>query len=301
MSKSKNNVTIIYRRKLVDKSPTYKRTGTWKVAYADFITAMMAFFLMLWLLSVTPENTLQGVAQYFAVVRSETDKTGGEGGGNDINLDDGMIGPTAASSSLVNGSPSRGRRINQQDGGMMSDVEKQHFLDIMNTMQKNVEIQDYIDNISVDVTDEGLRIQIMDSDNRPVFKPNTYELQPYMNKVLSVIGKMIKDQPNYLALSGHTASVKDKDALQRTEADYWFLSAMRANEIRKFLTKNLIKDDQVARIVGRSDKEPFDPKDKYSPKNIRVSITLLNSSAVSRFQQSAPTGSPAPAGKQKNK
>jgi chemotaxis protein MotB len=278
---------IIYRIKKKSIKGKDQRSGMWKVAYADFITAMMAFFMLLWLLSVTPENTLKGVAKYFTQTTSISDKAGlGFEGGADSNVEDGTGAPNAASSSLIFGSPSRGRRLDQaSQSGMMTDLEKQHFIDVMNNIQQNLELRDYSDNINVDMTSEGLRIQIMDSDNRPMFKPNTYELQPYMNKILTVIGKMIKDQPNYIAISGHTASIKD---VFKTDADYWTISSLRANEVRKFLTHDLIKQDQVVRIVGRADTEPFDIKDIYSSKNIRVGITLLNNGSVSRFQQSAP-------------
>jgi len=277
---------IIYRKRKKSGGVAH-RSGMWKVAYADFITAMMAFFMLLWLLSVTPENTLKGVAKYFTQATSVSDKAGlGFEGGADSNVEDGTGAPNAASSSLIYGSPSRGRRIDQADrSGMMTDLEKQHFIEVMNNIQQNVELKDYSDSINVDMTGEGLRIQIMDSDNRPMFKPNTYELQPYMNKILTVIGKMIKDQPNYIAISGHTASIKDSSS---SNIDFWSISSLRANEVRKYLTNDLIKKDQVVRITGRADTEPFDAKDIYSSKNIRVGITLLNNGSVSRFQQSAP-------------
>lgn len=279
---------IIIYRKRKNNYKSDKLGGMWKVAYADFITAMMAFFLLLWLISVTPENTLKGVAKYFTPTTSVSDKAGlGFEGGAETNVEDGIGAPNIASSSLIFGSPSRGKRIDQAEkSGMMTDLEKQHFVSIMNNIQQNVELKDFSDNINMDVTNEGLRIQIMDSDNRPMFKPNTIELQPYMVKILTVIGKLIKDQPNYIAITGHTASIKNVD--KKSNLDYWNLSAQRANEVRKFLTNSLIKDEQVVRIVGKSDREPFEPSDLYSLQNIRVGITLLNNSAVSKFQQSAP-------------
>jgi chemotaxis protein MotB len=279
---------IIIYRKRKNNYKSDKLGGMWKVAYADFITAMMAFFLLLWLISVTPENTLKGVAKYFTPTTSVSDKAGlGFEGGAETNVEDGIGAPNIASSSLIFGSPSRGKRIDQAEkSGMMTDLEKQHFVSIMNNIQQNVELKDFSDNINMDVTNEGLRIQIMDSDNRPMFKPNTIELQPYMVKILTVIGKLIKDQPNYIAITGHTASIKHVD--KKSNLDYWNLSAQRANEVRKFLTNSLIKDEQVVRIVGKSDREPFEPSDLYSLQNIRVGITLLNNSAVSKFQQSAP-------------
>jgi chemotaxis protein MotB len=259
----------------------------WKVAYADFITAMMAFFLLLWLLSVTPEKTLKGVAEYFTSTNAISDKVGlGFEGGAYANIDDGNGAPHSASSSLIYGSPSRGRRIDQASkNNMMTDIEKEYFLTTISNIQQNVELKDFSDNINMAVTKDGLQIQIMDSDNRPMFKPNTSELQPYMRKILTVIGKLIKDQPNYISISGHTASVQN---VGKNSFDYWNLSAQRANEVRKFLTTCLIKDDQVARIVGMANKEPFDYNNPYSPKNIRVGITLLNNRSISHFQQSAP-------------
>lgn len=279
-------ITII-RKKSKRAKPVLIKSGTWKVAYADFITAMMAFFMLLWLLSVTPENTLRGVAKYFTQSNAASDRIGlGFDGGADANLEEGTNAPNAASSSLIYGSPSRGRRIEQAaQSGMMTNLDKEHFIEVMNNIQKNVELSSFSDNINVDVTNEGLRIQIMDSDNRPMFKPNTHELQPYMNKILTVVGKLLRNQPNYISISGHTASIKNASQ----DNDYWGMSSLRANEVRKFLvTNNLLNNKQVVRIVGKADTEPFDIENIYGPKNIRVSITLLNNSSVSKFQQAAP-------------
>jgi len=283
-----NNNNIIYRKKRARAKPVQAYGGMWKVAYADFITAMMAFFLLLWLLSVTSDSTLKGVAKYFTPTESVSDKAGlGFEGGVDANIDNGIGAPHSAANSLIYGSPSRNRRKidDAHKSSMMADAEKQQFLAIINNIKKNPELQDFSDNINIDVTDEGLRIQIMDSDNRPMFKPNTYQLQPYMSKILTVIGKMIKDQPNYLSISGHTSAI-EYNKLQ--SIDSWNISSQRANEVRKFLTTNLISEHQIVRIIGMSDREPFDPSDQYSIKNIRVSVTLLNNASVSPFQQSAP-------------
>ena len=285
-------VQVYRKRKTREKySATYN--GMWKVAYADFITAMMAFFLLMWLLSITSDETLKGVAKYFTPTTSVSDKAGlGFEGGVDANIDDGIGAPHSAANSLIYGSPSKNRRkINANDkSAMIADAEQQKFLAIISNIQQNPELQDLSDNINVAVSDEGLRIQIMDSDNRPMFKPNTYELQPYMNRILTIIGKMIKNQPNYIAISGHTASVEGKNTkLQYVDA--WNISSQRANEVRKFLTANLIDDYQVVKIVGMADREPFDFQDQYSVKNIRVSITLLNNASLSPFQQSAPSKS----------
>lgn len=262
--------------------------GAWKVAYADFVTAMMAFFLLLWLISVSDKATLQGVAQYFTPTESISDKAGlGFDGGADANIEKGTGAPNAASSSLIYGSPSKGHRVDSaRMPSNMSDIERDHFISIMNSIQQSSELKSFADNIQIDITNEGLRIQIMDSDNRPMFKPNTADLQPYMEKIITIIAKMVSTQPNYISISGHTASVK---AGSDTGIDFWNISADRANEVRKFMTQKLIDKGQVVKIIGLSDREPFDPKDPFGIKNIRVGITLLNEASITAYQKSVPT------------
>ena len=266
--------------------------GAWKVAYADFVTAMMAFFLLLWLLSVSSEKTLRGVAEYFTPTEAISDKAGlGFDGGMDTNLDDGVGATQAASSSLIYGSPTKGHRVDEaRDPSNMSEVERDHFLALAKSIENSAEIQKFADNVHIDITNEGLRIQITDSDNRPMFKPNTSELQPYMKSILKVIGRMIKTQPNYISISGHTASLKNPAI--GAGIDFWEVSSDRANEVRKFMTDNLIKEHQVVKIIGKSDREPFDPKDPYGIKNIRVGITLLNDKSISSYEKSVPDSKP---------
>ena len=179
---AKNQQVLIKKVKKIEGGGHHG--GAWKVAYADFVTAMMAFFLLLWLVSVSDKATLQGVAQYFTPTESISDKAGlGFDGGADANLEEGVGAPNAASSSLIYGSPSKGHRVDAARlPSNMSDVEKDHFISIMNSIQQNSELQKYSDNLHVDITNEGLRIQIMDSDNRPMFEPNTSQLQPYIWK-----------------------------------------------------------------------------------------------------------------------
>jgi chemotaxis protein MotB len=263
--------------------------GAWKVAYADFVTAMMAFFLLLWLLSVSSEKTLKGVAEYFTPTEAISDKAGlGFDGGTEANLDEGLAAANAASSSLIYGSPTKGHRVDAaREPSQMSDVEREHFMSIMNSLQNDSELQNFADNISIDITNEGLRIQIMDSQDRPMFKPNTADLQSYMEKILSIIGRMIKTQPNYISISGHTASLKDQNEIP--EVDFWELSASRSNKVRAFLTgKKILPNNQIVKVIARADREPYDAKDPYGVKNIRVGITLLNNNAISSFEKSAP-------------
>jgi chemotaxis protein MotB len=250
---------------------------------------MMAFFLLLWLVSISSKDTLKGIAEYFTPTESISDKAGlGFDGGMDANIEKGPGAQNAASSSLIYGSPSKGHRVDAaRMPSNMSDVEKDHFVSIMNSIEQNSDLRDYTDNLHIDITNEGLRIQITDSDNRPMFKPNTSELQPYMEKIVTVIAKIVANQPNYISISGHTAAIKSPNV--SSQLDFWKISSDRANEVRKFMTKELIDKKQVVKIMGRADREPFDPKDPYGVQNIRVGITLLNEASISDYQKAAPT------------
>ncbi len=284
---SKNNSVIVIRK--IKKIQAYKKQScSWKVAYADFVTAMMAFFLLLWLLSVSSESTVEGVAKYFTPMESISDKAGlGFDGGTETNIEKGIGADNAASSSLIYGSPSKGHRVDPvRKSSNMTDVEKEHFISIMNSIDQNSDLKPYSDNLQMDITNEGLRIQIIDSDNRPMFKPNTSELEPYMEKIISVIGKIVSNQPNYISISGHTSSIKDSNI--SNALDLWKISSDRANEVRKFMVKKLIDKKQVVKIIGRADREPFDYKNPYSVQNIRVGITLLNEDSISDYQKSIP-------------
>lgn len=279
---------IIIIKKVKKSSDGRRKAVAWKVAYADFVTAMMAFFLLLWLVSISSRDTLKGIAEYFTPTESVSNKAGlGFDGGANPNMDKSIASQSAASSSLIYGSPSKGHRVDSaRMPSNMSDVEKDHFVSIMNSIEQNSELKNYSDNLSIDITNEGLRIQITDSDNRPMFKPNTAELEPYMEKIVTVIGKIVANQPNYISISGHTASIKDPNSANKL--DFWEISADRANEVRKNMMKQLIDKKQVVKIIGRADREPYDAKDPYGVKNIRVGITLLNDASISNYQKAAP-------------
>lgn len=282
---AKNKPTIIIKK--IKKMQGGHHGGAWKVAYADFVTAMMAFFLLLWLISVSDKATLKGVAQYFTPTESVSDKAGlGMSGGIDTNATEGVGAPHVSASSLIYGAPTQGQKTTI--GSLktnMSEKDRKYFMSIMSGIEKSSELQNFAKNITVDITNEGLRIQIMDSNNRPMFKPNTSELQPYMENIINVIGKMINLQPNYIAISGHTASVKKGES---GNIDFWNISSSRANEVRKYMSNKLIDKNQVVKIIGKADKEPFDAKDPYSVKNMRIGITLLNQASISDYQKSLP-------------
>ena len=275
--KQKDQVQIVYVTKKKRGSGEQAHAGMWKVAYADFITAMMCFFLLMWLISTTPKDRLEGLAQYFATKSSTSKGTGDEEG------KDHGIAKKSQPKQLLNSSA--GEQVFDSDKfNLVSAEEKQSFINTMNTVKKDKTLQEFSENIVWDITSEGLRIQITDTNNRPMFKPNTSELAPYMKQILNAVSGMISTYPNYISIAGHTASITNGD---QNSGDYWQLSALRANEVRKFLSSSL-KPDQVVRIMGKADKEPMTPADPFNSQNARITITLLTNGSVSKFQQSVP-------------
>ena len=283
MSEDKSTTTpLIVTRKVKVGGGDYHQSGMWKVAYADFITAMMAFFLMLWILNSTPEETLEGVAKYFTIAESSTAGAGDDAG---VSVDNDTGIPSEESKVMTlspNNPTSSGSRMTKFYGRRNMTSSEDAFSSIVNNIQKNIEMQEYQQNIAFDMTSEGMRIQIMDSDNRPMFKPSTDILQPYMRQILTVVGKLIKVYPNYLAITGHTNSAINSGA------DMWWLSAARANQVRSFLTDGIIADKQVMSILGKADREPINPNNPADPKNIRISILLIDPDKVSSYQRATP-------------
>jgi chemotaxis protein MotB len=267
---------IIYKKsKSRDDAPHH--SGMWKVAYADFITAMMCFFLLMWLISTTPKDKLEGLAHYFATKSSSGKDVGEEDG-----VDKGLTKKAQPKQLLHSTS---GEQIFESDKfNLLSAEDRQSFMNTMNNIKKDNVLQRFSENIIWDITSEGLRIQITDANNRPMFKPNTTEIAPYMRDILNAVANMVKSYPNYVAISGHTASIPLDS---QNTIDYWQLSALRANEIRKFLSHTL-KPDQIIRIIGKSDTEPMSYEDPFGSQNARITITLLRNGSVSKFQQSVP-------------
>ena len=151
--------------------------------------------------------------------------------GSDTNLEEGIGAPHVAASSLIYGSPSKGHRVDAARlPSNTNEVEKDHFLKIMETIDHDTTLQKYSDNIHIDITEDGLRIQITDSDNRSIFKPSTSTIQPYIKQIINVIGKIVSTQPNYIAITGHASP---NEEIESGKGDLWSLSSDRANEIRK--------------------------------------------------------------------
>ncbi len=260
--------------------------GAWKIAYADFVTAMMAFFLLMWLLGSTNTGDLKGIADYFntplkvALAGGSSSSDGAniiKGGGKDMTRTEGAVkqGEAVVRKAInLNAVTEEAQRIEKKK-------ELDQLKDLKDSIEKeinaNPKLQQFKEQILLDITSEGLRIQIVDEKNRPMFKSGSAKLEPYTKEILHEIGTMLNQVPNKVSLSGHT----DAKAFPGGEKGYsnWDLSADRANASRRELVAGGIGDDKIVRVVGLSSAVLFDKIDPLNPINRRISIIVMNKRA----------------------
>ncbi len=257
--------------------------GAWKIAYADFVTAMMAFFLLMWLLGSTSKGNLKGISDYFATPLKVA-MAGGSGSGD--------------SSSVIKGGGKDLTRVDGQVKKAEEDLKDKSFnltaakkelerLELMKLKALKARIEAAIENnpmlrqfkkqLLIDITSEGLRIQIVDEQNRPMFALARAELQPYTREILHEIGRMLNEVDNRVSISGHT----DATPYASGEKGYsnWELSADRANASRRELIVGGMDETKIVRVVGLSSAVLFDKQDPFNPVNRRISLIVMNKKA----------------------
>lgn len=249
--------------------------GAWKVAYADFVTAMMAFFLLMWLLgSTTPEQRV-GLSHFF----TNPSAIQGPGGASTSMIklggtQDMPTGPTQQTSigGLAQPSPSElSRQAAKLDKMRLQTLE----VKLKDAIDNSQALKPFKDQLLIDLTPEGLRIQIVDKENRPMFERGSATLMPYAKTILERIGAFLKTVPNKISITGHTDAYR-----YRTQTmSNWLLSAERANAARVALIAGGMPKDRVAQIVGLSDTVLFDKKNPYAAVNRRISIIVLTKKA----------------------
>ncbi|MFZ6846700.1 flagellar motor protein MotB [Undibacterium sp. RuRC25W] len=263
--------------------------GAWKIAYADFVTAMMAFFLLMWLLGSTAKGNLQGIAEYFQtplkVAMAGGDGSGDsssviKGGGKDLSLREGQnrrgdIEAQKKSYNLQAAEAALAKADAERLKGLKARIEA--------VIESNPVLKQYKKQLLLDITTEGLRIQMVDELNRPMFASAKADLQPYTKEILHEIGKALNDVPNKISLSGHT----DSAPYGMGEKGYsnWELSADRANASRRELVYGGMDESKVLRIVGLSSSVLFDKDDPLNPINRRISIIVMNKKAEESASQ----------------
>ena len=286
MSKDKDRA-IVVKRSAPKKAGHHG--GAWKLAYADFMTAMMAFFLLMWLLSSASTVQLRGIADYFNQPlkitlwggdRSAEDSSILKGGGRDISTD--SQGITRQS----DGSMTRAERtvakndddaVNQMQGELeRREQVRLHDLQIklMAAIEANPVLRQFKQQIRIDSTLTGLRIEIVDSQKRPMFATARDVVEPYMRDILREIGHTLNDVPNRIIVQGHTDAVQYAGG----EKGYsnWELSADRANASRRELIAGGMDEAKVMRVIGLASTQNLNKADPLDPENRRISIIVLN-------------------------
>lgn len=252
--------------------------GAWKIAYADFVTAMMAFFLLMWLLGSSTKSQLEGISEYF-----KTPLKVAMMGGSSVG---------ESSSVLKGGGTDLTRQLGEvKKGDIKDDIQAKKILreriervrleglkkKIEDAIENNPSLKKFSNQLLLDITPDGLRIQIVDEQNRPMFALGKAELQPYTKTILREIGKMLNDVNNKISLSGHT----DAKPFPSGDKGYsnWELSADRANASRRELIFGGMDKNKVLQVIGLSSAVLFDKNDPLNPINRRISIVVMNERA----------------------
>lgn len=267
--------------------------GAWKVAYADFVTAMMAFFLLLWLLNVSTDMQKAELAAYFddpthPKVSDSKSGAGGTLGGISVspigNMSSNLQPPVAPPvqeqpkpSPMI---PPPQMQPQQQQNNKQSEAQKkaenQRFEAVKKlleeTVKENTELNKLSDHIEIDITNEGLRIQIVDKEGESMFPLGSAKMLEKTEKILYAVGGVIKVMPNDLSIRGHTDGTP-----YRTGAVYtnWELSADRANASRRALLAAGVKRQKLANVMGKADTDLYVKDDPEAAQNRRISIVLL--------------------------
>ena len=285
-----NNAVVIKRLKKGGHSGHHG--GAWKVAYADFVTAMMAFFLLMWLINTTTPEQKRGIADYFAPqsIAQTMSGSGGVLGGKVMGEDSAHAGgaqsvmqkqsPPAHSStqkSLAAGATEGGassstdsnsQARSRQDGEFAHAVEA-----IRQAIQDNPDIANLSHQVILENTPQGLRIQLVDQDGRPMVQQGSNQPMPYARKLLAAVGGIVSQLPNRVSISGHTGG-NDVNAT----GGAWELSACRANQARAVLQAGGLGSDRIYEVAGKAGSEPLLPEDPNASANRRLSILLVRKS-----------------------
>ena len=278
MATKDENPLIVIKR--VKKVAGGHHGGAWKIAYADFVTAMMAFFLLMWLLASVSKEDLKGISEYFKmpiekIVSTGPSTTGSSGifvgGGKDLTRKDGEV--------------SKADDNNDKSPQKMLDEEglKQLKTKVESVIQDNPQLKSYKQQVLIDIMDDGLRIQIVDNLKRPMFALSDDELQLYARDIMKAIGKSLNGVENKLTLSGHT----DAHPFPNKEKSYsnWELSADRANAARRELVNGGMDETKLLQVIGLSSAVLYDKVDPLNPINRRISIIVMNKKAQERIER----------------
>ncbi len=273
--------------------------GAWKVAYADFTTAMMAFFMLLWLLNVAPPETLAGLADYFSPTTAAVSGRSGQDAVNPTDSDSSGLNPSPVVAISNPGPPQSGptsgdkqgaesegkgdpksesqediaQRIRDNEDSTFEQMQQQLRLAI----QSSPTLSDMQDQLIMEITEDGMKIQLIDKDRRAMFRQGSADLYDYAIRMISEIGESVQNLPNRITIQGHT------DGGNYTGADgatNWELSANRANSARRVLSSSGVTQDRVFEVTGKAGTDPLYPDQPTKTENRRITVLILREAPV---------------------
>ena len=261
--------------------------GAWKVAYADFVTAMMAFFLLMWLINTTTPEQKRGIADYFA---PESVSRSNSGNGAMLSgtsaAEDGVEGSGQLAAKTALRPPKVADQKNDptaEDGERSEDdtgsdaAQERAAIRLRQAMQDMPDFAKLSRHVLIDTTPEGVRIQLIDQDGRSMFEPGSAEPTPEVRNLLEEVGKVIEEFPNRISISGHTDGESFSGPGGYTN---WDLSSARANATLRILQEGGLPDGRVAEVVGKAGADPLYPENPYASANRRISIILMKEAPV---------------------
>lgn len=286
---SRANGTIIIKKS--KKGGHSHHGGAWKIAYADFVTAMMAFFLLMWLINMTTPEQKQGLANYFAPPNVSESLSGSGGamagramdtmGAMTSNSDaEGIADTDGEENSAIEAAAGNVRdteAAEKDSSANLSSTDPQLFhsaaASIRQAWEAMPEITEISDNLIVEATEEGLDIQIIDQRGRPMFQEGSKYPYEWMRAAIAAIAPTLERLPNQVRISGHTAA-----GVLYSDPAYtaWELSTDRANTVRSILGEFGLSNERIHSVVGRASSEPYFVNDPYLAANERIRITVIN-------------------------
>jgi chemotaxis protein MotB len=254
--------------------------GSWKIAYADFVTAMMAFFLLMWLIGSTTKGDLEGIAEFFRTPLKVA-LAGGSGSGDSSSVIQGGGQDLTRSAGQVQraDTPAERQTINLQAARAELARREQERLEqlknrVEQAMQNDPKLAQFKSQIKLEITAEGLQITVVDEQNRAMFDTGRAVLKDYTRDIMQAIGGLLNDVDNAISLAGHTDAAQY--ALGERGYSNWELSTDRANASRRELVAGGMDESKILRVVGLSSSLPLDSTDPLNPMNRRISLVVLN-------------------------
>ncbi len=269
--------SIIIKR--VNKCPHAAHGGAWKIAFADFMTAAMAFFLMLWVLGGTNDEEMKAIAEYFrnpTVIEASPQvlvESKSQGRPTNSIIDAGGFQDMPTGKEGEGGNEDAAK---QQEEAEMEALK----LQIEKKIQSDPQLSKLEDQLKLDVTPNGLQIQILDDRKRPMFESGVDIPRDYAAKLIKEVGEILASTDRPISIAGHT----DSSRYASDEYTNWELSADRANAARRLLIKGGVPEKRIAQVVGLADTVPFDKENPYNPRNRRISIIVLSKDAERRLK-----------------